>query len=115
MSPGGAADVSACDSLGRRGSRARLAAVRPDICSASEHELEALGCEPAAPCSSSSAARTGTVVRARTRRRGTRPSMTDVVDTTGAGDALAAGFLVGGIAPGLEAAARCVSEAGAMP
>lgn len=38
-----------------------------------------------------------------------------VVDTTGAGDALAAGFLVGGIELGLDAAARCVAKAGAMP
>jgi ribokinase len=40
---------------------------------------------------------------------------TDVVDTTGAGDALAAGFLVGGAELGLEAAARCCSRMGAMP
>ena len=40
---------------------------------------------------------------------------TDVVDTTGAGDALAAGFLVGGPALGLEAAARCCARMGAMP
>ena len=39
----------------------------------------------------------------------------DVVDTTGAGDALAAGFLVGGIELGLEAAARCVGQLGAVP
>ena len=39
----------------------------------------------------------------------------DVVDTTGAGDALAAGFLVGGIELGLEAAARCVAQMGAVP
>jgi sugar/nucleoside kinase (ribokinase family) len=39
----------------------------------------------------------------------------DVVDTTGAGDAFAAGFLVGGVALGLEAAARCCSQLGAMP
>ena len=38
-----------------------------------------------------------------------------VVDTTGAGDALAAGFLVGGIELGLEAAARCVGQLGAVP
>lgn len=38
-----------------------------------------------------------------------------VVDTTGAGDALAAGFLVGGPEVGLEAAARCVATMGAMP
>ncbi|MFL5964103.1 MAG: carbohydrate kinase family protein [Gaiellaceae bacterium] len=40
---------------------------------------------------------------------------TDVVDTTGAGDALAAGFLIGGVELGLEAAARCCSQLGAMP
>jgi sugar/nucleoside kinase (ribokinase family) len=39
----------------------------------------------------------------------------DAIDTTGAGDALAAGFLVGGIELGLEAAARCCGRLGAMP
>jgi len=38
-----------------------------------------------------------------------------VVDTTGAGDALAAGFLVGGPQRAVEAAARCISQVGAMP
>jgi sugar/nucleoside kinase (ribokinase family) len=38
-----------------------------------------------------------------------------VVDTTGAGDALAAGFLVGGPELALDAAARCVGQVGAMP
>ena len=36
-------------------------------------------------------------------------------DSTGAGDAFAAGFLVGGVDLGLEAAARAVSHLGAMP
>jgi sugar/nucleoside kinase (ribokinase family) len=40
---------------------------------------------------------------------------TAVVDTTGAGDAFAAGYLVGGVERGLEAAARCCSQIGAMP
>jgi ribokinase len=40
---------------------------------------------------------------------------TEVVDTTGAGDALAAGYLVGGVQAGLEAAARCCAKLGAMP
>jgi sugar/nucleoside kinase (ribokinase family) len=40
---------------------------------------------------------------------------THVIDTTGAGDALAAGFLIGGVELGLEAAARCCSQLGAMP
>ena len=44
----------------------------------------------------------------------------DVVDTTGAGDALAAGFLLGGSLEessrrGLDAAARCVATVGSMP
>jgi sugar/nucleoside kinase (ribokinase family) len=39
----------------------------------------------------------------------------EIVDATGAGDALAAGFLVGGPELAVEAAARCVSKLGAMP
>jgi ribokinase len=38
-----------------------------------------------------------------------------VVDSTGAGDALAAGWIVGGPSLALEAAARCVSRLGSMP
>ena len=38
-----------------------------------------------------------------------------VVDSTGAGDALAAGWLLGGPELALEAAARCVAVAGALP
>jgi ribokinase len=37
------------------------------------------------------------------------------VDATGAGDAFAAGYLLGGVRLGLEAAARAVSVMGAMP
>jgi ribokinase len=39
----------------------------------------------------------------------------DVVDTTGAGDAFAAGYLVGGVELALETAARAVSSLGATP
>jgi sugar/nucleoside kinase (ribokinase family) len=38
-----------------------------------------------------------------------------IVDPTGAGDAFAAGYLVGGVALGLDAAARCCARFGAMP
>jgi sugar/nucleoside kinase (ribokinase family) len=38
-----------------------------------------------------------------------------VVDATGAGDAFAAGWIVGGAALALETAARCVRQVGAMP
>ena len=43
------------------------------------------------------------------------PAAGEVVDTTGAGDALAAGFLVGGARLGVETAARCCARLGAMP
>ena len=39
----------------------------------------------------------------------------EALDTTGAGDALAAGWIVGGPDVALEAAARCVRQLGAMP
>jgi len=39
----------------------------------------------------------------------------EVIDTTGAGDALAAGWIVGGPDLALEAAARCVQRVGSMP
>jgi sugar/nucleoside kinase (ribokinase family) len=38
-----------------------------------------------------------------------------LLDSTGAGDALAAGWIVGGPELALEAAARCVQQVGAMP
>ena len=42
-------------------------------------------------------------------------SVENVVDSTGAGDALAAGWIVGGPDLALEAAARCVSRLGSLP
>ena len=39
----------------------------------------------------------------------------EALDTTGAGDALAAGYLVGGPELALAAAARCVAKLGSMP
>jgi ribokinase len=47
---------------------------------------------------------------------GLRPApAVSVVDTTGAGDALAAGYLMGGPELAMEAAARCIGLIGAMP
>ena len=43
------------------------------------------------------------------------PAPGEVLDTTGAGDALAAGYLVGGPEPAMQAAARCVAQLGTMP
>ena len=39
----------------------------------------------------------------------------EAVDATGAGDAFAAGYLLGGVSLGLDAAARAVARMGAMP
>lgn len=44
-----------------------------------------------------------------------RAAPTEPVDVTGAGDALAAGYLIGGVDLAMEAAARCVAQVGAQP
>ena len=89
--------------------RARLLEVTPDVLFATEREQEAVG-----------ELDTRWVVK-----RGAQgltvdgrdyPALpSDVVDTTGAGDALAAGFHVGGPQLGVEIAARCCAQMGAMP
>jgi ribokinase len=89
--------------------RARVRTVAPDVVFATEAERDAVGELDAR-----------WVVKLGARGLdvdGTSyPSVaTDVVDTTGAGDALAAGFLIGGAELGLEAAARCCAQLGAMP
>ncbi|HXK15935.1 MAG TPA: carbohydrate kinase family protein [Gaiellaceae bacterium] len=89
--------------------RARVRAISPDVVFATEAERDVVGALDAR-----------WVVKLGARGLdvdGTLyPSVaTDVVDTTGAGDALAAGYLVGGAKLGLEAAARCCSQLGAMP
>jgi sugar/nucleoside kinase (ribokinase family) len=89
--------------------RARARALAPEVTFATERERDALGTLD-----------TRWVVKRGPdglhvdgRDLDARPGV--VVDTTGAGDALAAGFLVGGAELALEAAARCCAKAGAMP
>jgi ribokinase len=89
--------------------RERIRGLQPDLVFATEREQEALG-----------ALDTRWVVK-----RGARgltvdgvdhaAEAIDVVDTTGAGDALAAGFLVGGAELAVRTAARCCTQMGAMP
>jgi sugar/nucleoside kinase (ribokinase family) len=57
----------------------------------------------------------GCVVRRAGEERAYPAESAEVVDTTGAGDAFAAGFLAGGPELALRTAARCVSQMGAMP
>ena len=89
---------------------ARLGRIGPDVVFASEPERDALGGEIAAEWVLKRGAG-GIVVDGRALEA--RPGA--VVDTTGAGDALAAGFLVGGPEVALDAAARCVAKLGSLP
>ena len=91
--------------------RERLEALRPAVVFANEDEEEILG-GPIEGCTwvlklGARGARFGDVEL---------PAVpAEVVDTTGAGDALAAGYLVGGPELALAAAARCVAKLGSMP
>lgn len=89
--------------------RARAAALEPELVFATEREQDALG-----PLATRWVLKRGA--------RGLRVDGSDhpavdveVVDATGAGDALAAGFLVGGPELGTGTAARCCAQMGAMP
>lgn len=89
--------------------RARVTAIAPDVVFATERERDVFG-ELGAHWVVKRGAR-GLDVDGHTY-----PSVaTEIADTTGAGDALAAGFHVGGAQLGLETAARCCAQLGAMP
>lgn len=94
---------------------ARLRQLEPDVVFAGELELEALGDAPAAGTLVVKHGARGVTVVDATGTRHHDALAADPVDPTGAGDALAAGFLVGGIDLAIEAAARCVATVGAMP
>jgi ribokinase len=89
--------------------RERVRSLAPDLVFANEREWQALGQLDTRLVLKRGAG--GIVVDGRAY-----PALpTTVIDATGAGDALAAGFLVGGPELGLEAAARCCGKLGAMP
>ena len=91
------------------GFRQRVQALAPDLVFANERERDALGPLDARLVLKRGA--DGIVVDGRSFPA----AQTAVVDATGAGDALAAGYLVGGPELGLAAAARCCAKLGAMP
>jgi sugar/nucleoside kinase (ribokinase family) len=108
-------DLSSWSAVEERGParfRALVEGLRPDVVFANEEEQEIFGGplagavwilkRGAGGCSFDGEERSALPVDA-------------VVDTTGAGDALAAGWIVGGPDLALAAAARCVQQAGAMP
>lgn len=112
-------DLSSWSTIRARGPaafRASLEEVAPDVVFANEPEWELVG--GAYGIGETAVVKRGsrgvTVLTAGGAVEHTAVG-SEVVDTTGAGDALAAGFIVGGIEVGLETAARCVGQLGAVP
>jgi ribokinase len=101
--------------------RELLDTIAPDVLFATEAEWEMLGgAYLTAPTGVIKRGARGAIVVTEDARLDLAPLEADVVDTTGAGDAFAAGFLLGGSLEeaarrGLEAAARCVATVGSLP
>ena len=101
--------------------RELLDTIAPDGLFATEAEWEMLGgAYLTAPTGVIKRGPRGCTVVTEDARLDLAPVEAEVVDTTGAGDALAAGFLLGGSLEeaarrGLEAAARCVARVGSLP
>jgi sugar/nucleoside kinase (ribokinase family) len=96
--------------------RAVLGELAPDLVFSNETERAEAGAD-AAPAATwvLKLGAAGAVVE-RDGERTEFPALpAEVVDTTGAGDAFAAGYLVGGVELALETAARAVSSLGATP
>ena len=122
-------DVAAWPEIRRYGPvefRRLLDELAPDVLFATEAEWELLGgAYLTAPLGVLKRGARGCTVLSADAKLDFAPVPAEVVDPTGAGDALAAGFLVGLAARpaelelaarrGLEAAARCVATVGSMP
>jgi sugar/nucleoside kinase (ribokinase family) len=117
-------DVGAWTEIRRYGPvrfRELLDELAPDVLFATEAEWQLLGgAYLAAPTGVLKRGPRGCTVTTPDARLDLAPVAANVVDTTGAGDALAAGFLLGGSLEeaarrGLEAAAHCVARVGSLP
>jgi ribokinase len=101
--------------------RELLDEVAPDVLFATEAEWELLGgAYLTAPVGVLKRGARGCTVFTEDAKLDFAAVQAEVVDPTGAGDALAAGFLVGGSLEkaarrGLDAAARCVANVGSLP
>jgi len=101
--------------------RELLDTIAPDVLFATEAEWEMLGgAYLTAPTGLIKRGARGCTVVTEDARLDLAPVEAVVVDSTGAGDALAAGFLLGGSLEeaarrGLEAAGRCVAHVGSLP
>jgi sugar/nucleoside kinase (ribokinase family) len=99
--------------------RERLDSLAPDLVFGTAHELELVG-DGGASVRVTKLGRSGCLVERDGQRIELPAEPADVADTTGAGDAFAAGFLLGdsiddSARRGIAAAARAVSRLGAMP
>ena len=118
LAPRVSVDLASAAAIRRTGPVAfgeRLAELAPEIVFASEQEEHELGGVDAPVVVVKHGARGCEVRRDGAAREQHAALPTTVVDTTGAGDAFAAGFLLGGVGLALSAAARCVARAGALP
>lgn len=96
--------------------RAEVARLQPDVLFANEVEWELVGPgEATQPTLVLKRGRAGFSVVTATSRDDYAPPEADIVDVTGAGDALAAGYLVGGVDLAFDAVSRCVTRLGAQP
>ena len=102
--------TAAISGYGIEAFRELLAGLRPDLVFGNRAETELVG-EFSGTTVVSKHGADGVVIDGRRY-----PAVqTEPADATGAGDAFAAGYLVGGVSLGLSAAARAVATIGAMP
>lgn len=106
--------TSAIAELGLGPFRQLLDDLRPEVVFGNEDEVGLVGRIDAEVVVEKRGAR-GCVVRRGRDEHVYAADPTELVDTTGAGDAFAAGFLLEGPELGLRAAARCVATLGAFP
>jgi sugar/nucleoside kinase (ribokinase family) len=107
--------VAVIEALGVARFRELVLTLRPSVTFANEQEAELVGPLPPPPAGPAVSVvklgAGGCLVDG--QRHPAR--LVEAVDTTGAGDAFAAGWLLGGTALALHAARRCVTRLGAMP
>jgi sugar/nucleoside kinase (ribokinase family) len=105
------------EAFGRERLRARLAALEPDMLLANVAEHTAIGNDLPADSWILKRGSAGCTFRIAPDPPFELPAVppAQVLDTTGAGDALAAGYLVGGPQLAMAAASRCIAKLGARP
>jgi ribokinase len=102
--------VAVLDEIGPSEAEQLLQELRPSVVFANEAEISLVGV-PAGATVVTKLGQAGVLVDG----EHFPATVAEALDTTGAGDAFAAGFLLGGVPFGLEAAGRAVRRRGAMP